>query len=80
MNMTNKDSQHVTPRGDQWASQRAGASRASSLHDTQADAIAASRGYLANRGGGELNIHGRNGEIRAKDTIKPGNDPRNIHG
>lgn len=78
--MTNDDSQHVTPRGDGWASQRAGASRASSLHDTQADAIAASRGYLGNRGGGELNIHGRDGAIRAKDTIKPGNDPRKSRG
>lgn len=74
------DGQHVTPRGDKWVSQRAGASRASSLHDTQAQAIAASRVYLGNRGGGELNIHGRDGAIRAKDTIKPGNDPRNIPG
>ena len=78
--MTNKDSQHVTPRGDGWASQRAGASRASSLHDTQAEAIAASRGYLQNRGGGELDIHGRNGAIRAKDTIPKGNDPRSSKG
>lgn len=78
--MAGNDGQHVTPRGDKWASQRAGASRASSLHDTQAEAIAASRGYLGNRGGGELNIHGRDGAIRAKDTIKPGNDPRNIRG
>lgn len=71
---------HVTPRGGQWAAERGGASRASSLHDTQAEAIVASRGYLGNQGGGELNIHGRNGAIRAKDTIAPGNDPRNIKG
>lgn len=75
-----KDSQHVTPRDDGWASQRAGASRASSVHRTQAEAIAASRAYLENRGGGELNIHGRDNAIRAKDTIKPANDPRNIRG
>lgn len=80
MNMPNKDSQHVTPRGDQWASQRAGASRASSLHDTQAQAIDASRGYRGNRGGGELNIHNRDGAIRAKDTIKPATDPRKSRG
>lgn len=74
------DGQHVTPHGDRWASQRAGASRASSVHDTQAQAIAASRDYLSNRGGGELNIHGRDGAIRAKDTIKPANDPRSTRG
>jgi ABC-type branched-subunit amino acid transport system ATPase component len=34
----------------------------------------------SNAGGGELNIHGRDGQIRAKDTIAPGNDPRNIRG
>lgn len=78
--MPNKDSQHVTPRGDKWASQRAGASRASSLHDTQAQAQAASRQYLANRGGGEMNTHGRDGAIRAKDTIKPATDPRKSRG
>ncbi|WP_231587769.1 DUF2188 domain-containing protein [Microbacterium oxydans] len=63
-----KDGQHVTPRGDKWASQRAGASRASSLHDSQAQAIAASRGYLGNRGGGELNIHGRDGARRTPSS------------
>lgn len=75
-----KDAQHVTPRGDQWASQRANAGRASSLHDTQAEAINASRGYLENRGGGELHTHGRNGAIRASDTIKPAVDPRKSRG
>lgn len=74
------NSYHVTPQGDQWAAQKAGGARASSMHDTQADAIAAARGYLGNQGGGELNIHGRNGAIRAKDSIAPGNDPRNIKG
>lgn len=71
---------HVTKHGEQWTSKREGAERASSLHDTQVEAIAASRGYLSNQGGGELNIHGVDGRIRAKDTIAPGNDPRNIAG
>ncbi len=30
---------------------------------------------LGNSGGGELITKGRNGKIRSKDTIKPGNDP-----
>lgn len=71
---------HVTQRADGWAAEREGASRAASLHRTQAEAIDASRGYLSNQGGGELSIHGRDGKVRAKDTIAPGNDPRNIPG
>jgi len=71
---------HVTPHGDGWAAEKAGASRASSVHDTQAEAVKAARGYLETQGGGELNIHGKDGQIRAKDTIAPGNDPRNIPG
>lgn len=76
----NMSSYHVTPHEDGWAAEKAGASRASSVHRTQAEAIDAARGYLGNQGGGELNIHGRDGQIRAKDTIDPGNDPRNTPG
>ncbi|WP_454229051.1 DUF2188 domain-containing protein, partial [Propioniciclava flava] len=54
---------------------RGGASKAPSIHDTQAEAIAAARGYLEHQGGGELNIHNKQGAIRGKDTIPPGNDP-----
>jgi len=71
---------HVTPRDAGWAAEKEGATRASSVHDTQAQAIQAARGYLVNQGGGELNIHGEDGQIRSKDTIAPGNDPRNIPG
>jgi hypothetical protein len=42
--------------------------------------IDAARGYLSRSGGGELNIHGKDNKIRAKDTIDPGNDPRNTSG
>ena len=52
-----------------------GASRASSHHDTQADAQRAARGYLGNAGGGELITQGTNGRIRDKDTVPPGHDP-----
>jgi len=30
---------------------------------------------LKNQGGGELTIKAKNGKIRSKDTIYPGNDP-----
>jgi len=71
---------HVTPREDGWAAEKAGLVRASSVHPTQAAAIDAARNYAAHQGGGELNIHGRDGAIRAKDTIAPAHDPRNTPG
>ena len=64
--------QHVVPRGDGWAVQGAGNSRATSLHDTQAAAIEAGRGIAQNQGT-ELFIHRPNGQIRERNTY--GNDP-----
>ncbi len=58
-----------------WDVKNPGASRASSHHDTQADAQRAARGYLGNEGGGELITQGRNGQFRDKDTVPRGNDP-----
>lgn len=57
-----------------WVNQRHDRSQATSLHDTQADAYAAARANLQNQGGGEISIHGVNGQIRDKNTIPPGND------
>jgi Uncharacterized protein conserved in bacteria (DUF2188) len=61
---------HVTrkPEGD-WQARAEGAGRASSLHNTQAAAEAAAKGYAANAGGGQVYTHGRNGRIRSADTI-----------
>ena len=58
-----------------WANKRNDADRASTRHDTQAEAIEAARRMLQNSGGGELTVQGRDGRIRSKDTIAPGNDP-----
>lgn len=66
--------------GGTWQAKRDGASKASSIHSTQADATKAAKGYSANNGGGEVRISGTDGKIRAKDTVKPGKDPRNIKG
>ena len=66
----------VSRRQDgQWANKRNDAEKASSLHDTQKEAEAAAREMLRNQGGGELTTMGRDGKIRSKDTIAPGNDP-----
>jgi uncharacterized protein DUF2188 len=70
--MSNKDV-HVTPRPDGgWGVGRAGAQRQSSLHGTQASAEAEGR-RLARQDGVEFNLHGRNGQVREKDSY--GNDP-----
>ena len=58
-----------------WANKRNDSGRASSLHDTQRDAIDSARDMLKNQGGGELAVKGLDGKIRSKDTIAPGNDP-----
>lgn len=64
--------QHVTPRQGQWAVQGEGNSRATSIHDTQAEAIDTAREIARNQQS-ELLIHGRDGQIRARDSY--GNDP-----
>ena len=63
---------HVVPRGDQWAVEREGAERASSLHPTQAQAEQAGR-LTARNEETEFLLHGRNGQIRERDSY--GNDP-----
>ena len=65
----------VYRRGDEWVNKRNDSDRASSVHDTQKQATDAAREMLKNQGGGELAIKGRDGLIRSKDTIFPGNDP-----
>ena len=64
--------QHVVPHEDGWAVRGAGNSRATSVHDTQADAIDAARGIAQNQHS-ELLIHGRDGRIRERDSF--GGDP-----
>lgn len=58
-----------------WDVVAPGSTRASSHHDTQKDAIDRARRIVSNAGGGEVQIHGKDGKIRDSDTIKPGNDP-----
>lgn len=58
-----------------WVNKRNDSNKASSIHDTQKEAVNAARRMLHSQGGGELTIKGRDGVIRSKDTIAPGNDP-----
>ena len=60
--------QHVTPhpKGG-WQVKSAGASRATVRTTTQREAIDIARSISRNQGS-ELFIHGRNGQIRERDT------------
>lgn len=64
--------QHVVPHAGGWAVRGAGNGRATSVHDTQRDAIDAARGIAQNQHS-ELLIHDRNGQIRDRDSY--GGDP-----
>ncbi|MGE3147786.1 MAG: DUF2188 domain-containing protein [Pseudorhodoplanes sp.] len=67
-----KKNQHVVPHDEGWAVKGAGNSRATSVHQTQHEAIEAARAIAANQHS-ELFIHGRNGQIRERNTY--GDDP-----
>lgn len=74
--MSKKNDRTVSQRPDgTWANKKDGAERASSVHDTQAQAAKAAREQLKASGGGELKIKNEEGKIRAKDTIAPAKDP-----
>lgn len=75
--MPKKGDVHVVPHERGWAVTVEGNDRASSVHDTQADAIKAAR-PKAQQAKTELLIHGRDGQIRERDSS--GRDPRNIPG
>lgn len=69
--MSKGKNQHVVPHGNNWAVKGEGNNRATSLHPTQQEAIAAAQGIAINQGS-ELLIHGTNGRIRARNSY--GND------
>jgi len=64
--------QHVVPVDGEWGVRAQGGQRLTSIHDTQSDAINAARGIAQNQHS-ELFIHGRNGQIRDRDSF--GSDP-----
>ena len=64
--MANRN-QHVVPHSEGWAVKPEGGQRASSIHRTQAEAIARAREIAQNQKT-ELLIHGRDGRIRARDS------------
>ncbi|HEU4760113.1 MAG TPA: DUF2188 domain-containing protein [Dehalococcoidia bacterium] len=71
-----RNERHVvrSPKGG-WDVKKPGAERASSHHQTQAEAEAAAKRILGNTGGGEAVIHRPDGTIRDSDTVPPAPDP-----
>ena len=70
--MMSKKNQHVVPHTEGWAVKGAGNRRATSVHETQREAIQSARSTAINQGS-EMLIHGRNGQIRERNTY--GKDP-----
>ncbi len=68
----NKQNVWVTKQGDEWVVRREGASRASSRHGIQSDALQAGR-ETARREQVELIWQGRDHKIQGRNTY--GNDP-----
>jgi hypothetical protein len=73
----NKGDVHVVPGDKGWRVEVEGQSRASGTYDTQAVAWEHAI-HLAHRHHSEALLHGRNGEIRARNTYRP--DPRRTKG
>lgn len=64
--------QHVVPHNREWAVRSAGSKRVTLTRGTQREAIAAGKGIATNQKS-ELLVHGRNGQIRARNSY--GKDP-----
>lgn len=64
--------QHVVPSNGRWGVKGKGNSRMTAIFNKQSEAIAAARQISKNQGS-ELLVHGRNGQIRSRDSH--GNDP-----
>jgi uncharacterized protein YdaT len=74
--MSRTNDHHVVPNSSGgWEVTREQGERASSVHDTQDEAVARAHEIVANAGGGEVVIHAADGSIREKVTVGGGNDP-----
>ena len=59
---------HVVPSDRGWRVEIEGSTRAKSTHSTQAEAARAARELARKNQGGALLIHGRNGQVRERNT------------
>ncbi|MEC4836863.1 DUF2188 domain-containing protein [Mycobacteroides chelonae] len=74
--MGNPNDRHVVPKDDgTWDIKKGNAKRSSGNFDRQSDAKKRADRIVENLGGGEVLIHGKDGKIRDKNTVKPAKDP-----
>lgn len=59
----------VRNEGGGWDVYRPGASRVSSRHSTQREAVGRAREILTNSGGGEIVVHARDGRVRDRGSV-----------
>lgn len=69
--MSKKQNLYVVPHNDGWAVRREGASRVSSNHATQADAISEARERGLDHGNTSVRIQGTDGRFREERTYGP---------
>lgn len=61
---------HVVPNSSGgWDVKALSAKRASSHHDTQAEAVERAREIIRNKGGGRLTVHGEDGHVLERRTV-----------
>lgn len=70
------DEYNVYKDGDSWGASARTSWCATVRKDTQQGACDALRDLLAAGSGGEISVHGTDGQIRHKNTIDPKHDPR----
>lgn len=70
--MSQGKNQHVVPVDGEWGIRGENNSRLTNITDTQAEAYEIAREIAQNQNS-EVFIHGRNGQIRARESF--GNDP-----
>lgn len=63
-----KPGQHVVPGNGGWVVRKAGASRATSVHETQSEAVSAATKIAKNQRS-EVYVHGRDGRIRERNSF-----------
>lgn len=78
--VVSKNNRIVSPNPSGGWDVKGGGSRASAHTATQKQAYAKAAQIVKNAGGGDVSVQGKNGQIREKNTIAPGNDPRKIKG
>ena len=70
-----KSDRYVVKHPDGWAVKKPGGKKPSSVHQTQKEAEKQAKKTVANLGGDEVRIQGRDRKWRDSDTVRPAKDP-----